>query len=321
MRLPPFLRCCKAAFLSLLVFQWMPQTAKAEWQNYYYSLGWAKGTNIVWQFSFDPKYGKPFFHPVTVAGGPDLTNFKPEDHPWHYGMWFSWKYINGTNYWEEDKVTGQAEGATRWNMPTIKTSADGKAVIKLELKYTQKSGYVDLTESRELQISAPAADGSYMIDWDAQFTAGEKGAVLDRTPMPNEPNGKVNGGYAGLGIRMASAPLTMTVVTSDGPIDHFESDRARPSAAALGCNFADGSTPVGSIAIISDPGNAGESAPWYVINSDKMRFACAAILAPKVRTVPPNGQFRLHYRIAMSPKAWTEESLKKGYSQWTKGEQ
>ena len=31
---------------------------------------------------------------------------------------------------------------------------------------------------------------------------------------------------------------------------------------------------VGGIAIFSDPQNAGERAPWYLINSEKMRFAC-----------------------------------------------
>jgi hypothetical protein len=160
-----------------------------------------------------------------------------------------------------------------------------------------------------LKISAPKADGSYAIDWRADFTAGKEGADLDRTPMPGEPNGKVNGGYAGLGLRMASAPLGFSVVSSAGPVAKFESDRARPNAAAIACNFTEGSRDVGGIAIFSDPANAGENAPWYVVNSKEMRFACAAILAPKIRTLKAGEEMKLHYRIAVRLKAWTVEAL------------
>jgi len=56
----------------------------------------------VWRFRFDPAASsKPFFDPVRVAGGPALTWARPPDHVHHLGLWFSWKYINGLNYWEE----------------------------------------------------------------------------------------------------------------------------------------------------------------------------------------------------------------------------
>ena len=166
-----------------------------------------------------------------------------------------------------------------------------------------------MTERRELKISAPQPDGSYTIDWRARFRAGKSGAILDRTPMPNEPNGKVNGGYAGLGLRMAPAPLAMSVVSSAGPVTHFESDRARPNASAVACNFTDGANDVGGIAIFSDPKNVGEKAPWYLVKNNDMRFACAAILAPNIRTLKPGEKMELRYRIAVRPQPWTPEAL------------
>src|SRR5688572_27335838 len=90
-----------------------------DWQRDATSLAWRVGNDVVWKFSFDPKNGKPFFDPLGPVGGPRLTNFKPEDHPWHYGLWFSWKYINGANYWEENRTTGKAEGLTSWKPPEI----------------------------------------------------------------------------------------------------------------------------------------------------------------------------------------------------------
>ena len=309
MKMPrPFARC-KVVFSSLLILGMFQATARADWLRDETTLAWRVGTNVLWRFSFDPTKGKPFFNPLTAGNGISLTSFKPEDHPWHYGFWFSWKYINQVNYWEEDRGTGKAEGATRWAAPKIKTQDNGSATIELEVNYINPSNHVDMTELRVLKISAPKPDASYTIDWDAKFTAGAHGAILDRTPMPGEPKGAVNGGYAGLGLRMASAPLTMSVVCSTGLITHFESDRARPNAPAIGCNFHDGASAVGGIAIFSDPKNSGENAPWYLINSDKMRFACAAILAPKILTLKPDEKLDLHYRIVIRREPWTPETL------------
>lgn len=283
---------------------------RAEWQRTDTAIGWRTGDHVVWQFSFDPAKGKPFFHPLSVAGGPSLTNFKPEDHPWHYGLWFSWKYINHANYWEENRTTGKSQGATRWSTPEIETRDDGSATIRFAVTYTHPSGRVDMTEKRELHVSAPAADGSFAIDWRGDFTAGIEGAELGRTPMPGEPDGQVNGGYAGLGARLAAAPLAMSVVTTDGPVTEFPSNRARPAAPAIGCNFSDGGKDVGAIAFVSAPGNIGERAPWYIVNANEgMRFACAAVLAPAVRKLPPGGEWTLRYRILLKPTAWTPEAL------------
>jgi hypothetical protein len=308
MKLSLSFACRKIVFLLFLTLS--QSIVHAEWLRENTSIAWRNGTNTLWQFTFDPKKGKPFFHPIST-GGPAFTNFKPEDHPWHYGLWFSWKYINKANYWEEDRQTGKAEGKTQWSTPSIETKSDGSAVIKLDVTYTHPSGRVDMMENRELKISAPTSDGSYTIDWNAQFTAGKEGAILDRTPMPGEPDGRVNGGYAGLGLRMASQPLSFSALCSTGAVAQFVSDRARPNAAAVAFNFTEGIRDVGGIAIFSDPANAGENAPWYIVNSREMRFACAAVLAPKVINMPPSGKMSLKYRIAVRPIAWTQEALQK----------
>lgn len=290
--------------------------ARADWQRTDTTLAWAAGKTPVWQFSFDPAKGKPFFHPITVDGGPSLTNFRPTDHPWHYALWFSWKYINGANFWEEDRDTGKSVGKTSWSTPVIATRADGSATIELNLRYANPSGRVDLTEARTIAVSAPDASGGYTIDWSAEFTAGPEGAVLDRTPMPNEPHGAVNGGYAGLSMRLAAAPLTIAMTTAEGPVTEFAHNRARPNSAAVACSFSDGGKPVGAIAILSDPANLGEKAPWYLINSDEFRFANAAVLAPEMRRLPPGGTWKLRYRITVQKAPWTPEALRAALTAW-----
>lgn len=287
-----------------------------EWERDAGSIAWRQGTAVVWRFSFDQKYGKAFFDPLGPAGGPRLTNFKPEDHPWHYGLWFSWKYINGANYWEENRTTGKAEGLTSWTPPAIDASPDGRASIAMDVAYTHPSGRVDLKETRQIVVSAPAADGSFSIDWRARFAAGPEGAILGRTPMPGEPNGAFNGGYAGLGVRLASEPLVMTLVSSEGPVTAFSRNRARPNAAAVGANFADNGTHVGGIAMLSAPENIGERAPWYLVNEPAMRFMDPAVLAPAVRTLKAGETWTLHYRVLLSRAAWTADSLRAAVSAW-----
>jgi hypothetical protein len=300
----------------LLSLTLVSAAARTEWVRDDTSLAWRVGSQVVWRFSFDPKSGKPFFDPLAPVGGPSLTSFKPEDHPWHYGLWFSWKYINGANYWEENRATGKAEGLTSWTPPVIETQPDGRATVRLALTYTHPSGLVDMTEARTLQISAPDADGGYTIDWQSRFVAGAEGAVLDRTPMPSEPNGQFNGGYAGLGARLASAPLVMSIVTPEGPVTEFVRNRARPAARAVGANFAGPGGTVGAIAVLSDPANIGEQAPWYLINDPTMRFVDPAILAPAVRRLAAGEQWNLNYRIAVRRSAWTPELLRAAFMDW-----
>lgn len=283
--------------------------ARADWERTATALAWRRDTATVWKFSFDPQDGKPHFASLTT-GGTELAVVRPADHIWHYGLWFSWKFINGVNYWEED-AAHRAEGATRWTPPQIETAPDGAATIRLALTYARPDGRVDLTEERTVRLSAPDADGAYRIDWTAHFVAGAAGAVLDRTPLPGEPGGKVHGGYGGLGLRLPSAPLVMTVLTPAGPVAPFESERARPQAAALACNFSTAGRDLGGVALLAvppTPGAAGE-VPWYVVNGDTMRFACAALLAPKPLALAPGAPLALHYRILVRPSGWTAESL------------
>jgi hypothetical protein len=295
-----------AALLALL-----SNVARAEWQRDATSIAWLEGTQVVWKFSFDPQVGKPFFHPLSVAGGPTLTMARPDDHPWHYGLWFSWKYINGMNYWEEGRETGRSEGVTAWKVAALDTRPDGSVTIRLDITYTHPSGRVDLVEKRALQVSAPTKDGAYAIDWQSHFKAGSEGALLDRTPMPGERDGQVNGGYAGLGLRLAPDPLAITFVSSAGPIAQFVDNRARPAAAAVAANLVDGEKEAGGIAIFSDPANSGVDTPWYLVDAPQnhMRFACAAVLAPKPITLAPGAAMQLNYRIAIRRAAWTAEEL------------
>ena len=224
------------ALLALPLSLCFAPAIRADWQKDDKSLAWKSGDAVVWQFNFDAATGgKPFFHPLGAVDGANVTARGPVDHPWHYGLWFSWKYINGKNYWEEDRVSGKPAGKTVWSAPVITTDASGAATIKMALTYVNEDiPRVDIVESREIAISAPDAGGTFTIDWKARFIAGPDGALLDRTAMPGEPRGAMNGGYGGMAIRMDAA--TPAYISTEAQVTKF-TNNGTPDAAP-GASFS-----------------------------------------------------------------------------------
>ncbi|MGC4071543.1 MAG: PmoA family protein [Nibricoccus sp.] len=42
---------------------------------------------------------RPYAHPVCSLAGEVLTNFRPNDHPWHHGLSFTINRLDAANYW------------------------------------------------------------------------------------------------------------------------------------------------------------------------------------------------------------------------------
>ncbi len=303
----------------LVAWLTLASATRAEWLRTATTVGWIEGGERIWEFSFDTAAGKPFFHPLRVPGGPALTAARPDDHPWHYGLWFSWKFINGANAWEEDRATGRAEVATAWSPPHIRTFRDGRAEIALRLDYVHPSGSVDLTETRFLAVSPVAADGSYAIDWTSTFTAGPEGALLDRTPLPHEPNGVVYGGYAGLSLRLAPGETPAAFTHAEGPMTDWVDNRLRPRTRAVAVTVYPKTHDSGSIAVLAHADNqsgAGND-PWYCINGQPSRFLCAAVLVPQPVLLAADETWTLRYRLLLRREAWTATDIQTALVAWT----
>jgi type 1 glutamine amidotransferase len=86
------------------------------------------------------QFRKPYFHPLTV-NSTILSCVSPPDHTWHLGLWFSWKFINGVNYWEylddfRSPETGyKSEGITKVEKISMIRNPDFSADIQLNLIY------------------------------------------------------------------------------------------------------------------------------------------------------------------------------------------
>jgi len=276
-----------------------------------------RGGTVVWQFRYAPDQQHPFFHPVALPDGRVLTWGSPPDHPWHHALWFSWKYLNGVNYWEMDRRTGKSEGRTLWAGVEVQTRPDHTARIEMDLVYRPPEGQAVLAETRTVDVSAPDEGGGYRFDWTSTFTAGETDVKLDRTPLPDEPGGKGFGGYAGLSVRFTGALTERQAATTSGPVEFNGQSRYRGKAAAMDYSGLIGGRPAG-IAICDHPDNLNHPTPWYAIDSKTMSYFSPAVICYGPHTLKAGSSLTLRYRILVHPDRWDAARLQAEFQRFVR---
>jgi len=291
--------------LSLLLSATVAASA-FEWKQTRESLGLLRDGKVLWQFHYSREEGKPYFHPLTV-GGTTLTACRPPDHLWHWGLWFSWKFINGTNYWEMSK-DGKPEGVTELLEAKAEPRADHSARFALSLAYHPRGGPNLLTERRLIEVSTPDNQGRYVIDWEASFTAGDTPVELERTRPYVAKDGTKHGGYAGLSLRMAPETREWKFFDSGHRVTEKDSGYSARWFAAVG--------PSATIAILDHPKSFRHPTPWYLVK--KMPFYEAAILFQEPYTLPARGTISLRYRILVRPDSASAETLEAEWQRFAK---
>ena len=139
------------------------------WQNEAGRLALLNYSRVVWALHYGPEVAKPYFDPLGLLDGVSLVWNSPPDHPWHHGLWFAWKGINGVNYWEEDGTTHRSEGLTEVVSSKVTAGEDFSARIELNMAYHKPGEPVVLRETRVIRVSVPDDQGSYAVDWRSTF--------------------------------------------------------------------------------------------------------------------------------------------------------
>jgi hypothetical protein len=287
-----------------------PNPSGLSWNQTDRSLALHRPDRVVWQFHFDPQPGKPGFHPLTAPDGTLLTAWRPSDHPWHRALWWSWKYINGVNYWEENPQTGQAAGLTEILHTEASPQTDGSARIAMTLVYHPPGSPAVLNEQRLLNVSAPDASGGYRIDWQATFIALTNEVKLDRTPFVSQPGGAGYGGYAGLSVRFSPELRAWVFADSSGAND----EKLLIGKTARWVSFH-GKTPANqnaSLAILDHPRNPRHPTPWY--GKQDMPFLSPAMAFHEPLILTKNNNLPFRYRILIKSGEFNPATLEK---EWT----
>ena len=266
---------------------------------------------IIWQLHHRQAEGKPYFHPLATTEGQVFSDLRPKDHPWHRGLWFSWKKINGINYWEESRKTGVSEGLTKLLKIRRSVAPDNTVTVEMKLAYAPaKTGTVAMTEERTVTIHPPNDSGVYAIDWSATFQSLESDVVLDRTPLPEQPGGKRGGGYAGLSLRM-NKDVHGGVFFNSEELSGTEANRK--SARWISYSAPQG----GSILMLDHPRNLRYPGKYYFV--EKMPFMMPAVIHDAPHTIEAGKTLRLSYRTIVFPERADGDSAEKSWKEWVNG--
>jgi len=182
-----------------------------------------------WTYNADHRK-RPNLHPVASPSGSVLTRDAPDDHPWHHGLWFTIKYVNGENFWEEQPPYGVLRHRDDTNIEWIRP--DRETVV---IDETCHLHHVDL------------ADDAYVIDIAIRITP-RVDVVLDTTPFTTW------GGYSGLALRGRPDWTDTRILLADGT----EHERVL-GADSPWCDLS-GSVDGTEAGVLIIPGT---NTPWY----------------------------------------------------------
>lgn len=288
------------------------------WEQSDTSIALKKGSDIVWKFNFNNRFGKPYFHPLCVNKSV-LTCTHPPDHPWHLGYWFSWKFINGVNYWEylddfKSEETGyKSAGITKITKIEISRNPDYSADIHLALKYSPADSAPVLDENRDIHISAPSADGSYYIDHENNFYPVGGEVILDRTPIEKEPGGRTWGGYAGLSIRFSQDFSSPNVIAPDTTAHYKKNPWVYMGFCTLSGDTA-------GMCIFQDMKYTTSTTSWYIISTPSIPFFyySPAVLYDGKMVLKKGERLHLKYRSWLIEGTPEHSALEAKYKEFEK---
>jgi len=154
---------------------------------------------------------RPYFHPVNSLAGDTLTNFRPNDHPWHHGLSFTLTNVAGYNFWggptcrREDGYKWRDDHGEQRHVAWTKLAADGKAAVLAHTLEWRTPQEVVLHEDRSVEIGLEAGEKAWSLRWRARLrNVTGRGLALGN---PHSTGGLAGSHYTGLQFRGARALL------------------------------------------------------------------------------------------------------------------
>lgn len=242
----------------------------------------------------DEQDPNPSFRRVATPAGHELALYRPWDHPWHLGLFFSWKYINGLNFWESWHHGQRNVAVTRSFAPLSGSHAEPGFVQSLD--YVAHDGNTLLREVRSVEVQEVDLN-SYAIVWTGRFRAGPDTdrVELNRTEVtPKSPWG----GYAGLAFRLARTFLEPIITTDAG---RLKAEEAHNRSFAW-CDYSgkvDGflDPQYAGVAFVDDPRNPRHPSPMLTYDYKDMQFLQAALLQNEPLILQSGEDLTLRYVI------------------------
>jgi hypothetical protein len=228
---------------------------------------------------------KPFLYPLAVPHGGNFGAFRPTDHMWHRGLWFTWKFVNGANYWEEGQDPQGYQHTLR--APDVTVEDFGASfTLSTELEWRDRDN-LTLREQRRIRYT-PGSE-VHTLDWDVRQTA-QQDLLIDRTPYTTW------GGYGGLVLRAPQSLRHQTLLFPDGTQKDYVAGEPNQWCDLTG-QMDGGPELYGGVAFLDHPENPRHPVPMYARTRPLDNFMNAAILFHEPMTLKEGEVLHLRYRV------------------------
>jgi hypothetical protein len=254
---------------------------------------------------------RPHLHPVSTPAGVVVTRDAPDDHPWHHGLWFTIKFVDEDNFWEEMAPYGvlRHDGP-----PEVEARRDGTVAVRGALAWIRPDREtVAIRERREL-AHVPIDDHAYAIDLDTTLVPTTS-VRLERTPFTTW------GGYGGLALRGPGDLVDTRLLLSDGR----EQDRVlgEPSRWCDISGVVHGA-PAG-VTLLDHPANVRHPSPFYgstraaTYGEGWSNFLNAAFLFHEGLDLAEGEELRVRHRVVVHDGRWDAERIEAAWQGWAEG--
>jgi hypothetical protein len=261
-----------------------------------------------WRTHWDPPH--PHVHPLRTPAGARLSCEAPADHPWHHALWFTIKFLNGENFWEEYGEFG---------IQRTRSAEANRDVARAEIDWIRPDGVT--VAARELRhiVEVPLGEDAYALDWHVTLTPAVD-TQLDRTPFTTW------GGYGGLTLRGAPDWEDTQLFLPDGAArERVLGDRGEWCSLQGHAPRADGTRAVAGVTILDHPENVRHPTPWYgstradTYGEGWANFLNAALLWDEPLARAAGEPLDLRYRVVVHDGPRAPHQIEALLEAWTAG--
>jgi hypothetical protein len=253
---------------------------------------------------------RPFVHPLVTPAGHVLSRQAPEDHPWHHALWFTIKFVDGDNFWEEFAPFGTLvhDGQPATSDDTVTGTLD----------WVRPDGTIALRSHRTLSAGAVRDGTWWALDWTETLVAEAGDVVLDRTPFEGW------GGYGGLTLRGAGDWTDTRLLLDDGS--------SHDRVLGVGSRWCDLSGSVASappasagVLLCDHPDNPRHPVPFYAstraatYGEGWSNFCNAAFLWADPLRLAAGEELSMRYRVVVHDGLWDADRCESAWQDWVAG--
>ncbi|PTX94475.1 PmoA family protein [Opitutus sp. ER46] len=242
---------------------------------------------------------RPYLHPVYARSGEILTNFRPNDHPWHHGLSLTINQVDGWNFW--GGPTYRAGEGYRWQENHgVQRHLEwvGLAPRRLEQSVAWETGKGErlLNERRVLTVE-DVTDHAWALGWQSVL----RNVTARELVLSNYHSGQGLKGshYTGLQFRGRRELLDDH---GDAEVGIWADGEVSGEAAVHGLSSAwmewrgQMDTTLRRVKVRFE--NGGEPVHWFVRRNNPL--AALAFQFDRDRGLAPGGELRLHHRLVFT---------------------